>query len=368
MEFKDFLDELKDLKDERQIMRDNIKNSNLPVILFGNGPVAEYITKIVLEKNGISVDGYCVDEEYFQENTTFLHCPVYRLSEILNKPGQYILIPAIARADKNDLSFLNNEGIISYAPQLHPDVSKIDSEYITENKCKFEETFSFLEDDLSRKTGINHLKLKITGNYLFNRETYFAKEYFNDLTEKAFPDDEQQAGFVDGGAYYGDTIEQFVNWRGGKYNKIFSFELDPVNFKKAEKFVKEKGYKNVGLFNCGVWDENTQVSIKWSGTEGATVSDKGGLPAFTKKIDDVVGDSPIHLIKLDVEGAELRALMGAQATIQKNKPALAICAYHKSEDLITLPQYIKTLNKDYKIYLRQHSFVTEYDLVVYAIP
>ncbi|MDR2651595.1 MAG: hypothetical protein LBC68_04690, partial [Prevotellaceae bacterium] len=65
-------------------------------------------------------------------------------------------------------------------------------------------------------------------------------------------------------------------------------------------------------------------------------------------------------------GAELKALYGAEKTIKKYKPKLAICVYHRKEDLITIPQYIKLLRDDYCLFLRHYSdFFAE--TVLYAM-
>lgn len=73
---------------------------------------------------------------------------------------------------------------------------------------------------------------------------------------------------------------------------------------------------------------------------------------------------------MDVEGSELESLKGAADTIRKNHPKLAICCYHKKEDIIVLYQYIKSFDNDeteYKFYLRHHSN-SAYETVLYAIP
>lgn len=54
-------------------------------------------------------------------------------------------------------------------------------------------------------------------------------------------------------------------------------------------------------------------------------------------------------------------------TIKKYKPAMAISAYHKQDDLIRLPALIKELFPDYKLYLRQYKHVP-FETVLYAIP
>src|SRR3989339_741927 len=72
-----------------------------------------------------------------------------------------------------------------------------------------------------------------------------------------------------------------------------------------------------------------------------------GLDDFIKKnnLKDV------GLIKMDIEGNEEKALLGAKNLIHKDKPILTLSAYHKADDKIVLPRVIKSLNKNYKIKL-----------------
>ena len=70
---------------------------------------------------------------------------------------------------------------------------------------------------------------------------------------------------------------------------------------------------------------------------------------------------------MDVEGAELESLKGAQKVIKRDKPKLAVCIYHKPEDILTLPLFIKKLVPEYKFYLRSYSNADN-EMVLYAIP
>lgn len=71
-------------------------------------------------------------------------------------------------------------------------------------------------------------------------------------------------------------------------------------------------------------------------------------------------------IKMDIEGAELKALEEARNTIVNYKPKLAICVYHKPEDIIEIPLYIHKIVPEYRFYLRHHSKTAE-ETVLYAI-
>lgn len=66
-------------------------------------------------------------------------------------------------------------------------------------------------------------------------------------------------------------------------------------------------------------------------------------------------ESKITFIKMDIEGAELRALDGCRKIIQRDKPRLAICAYHSLTDFYEIPYKIMCEYKDYNVLLRHHS-------------
>lgn len=82
-------------------------------------------------------------------------------------------------------------------------------------------------------------------------------------------------------------------------------------------------------------------------------------------IDKIVGDDIVTFIKMDVEGAEYQSLIGAKNTIQKNKPDLAICIYHKQMDFIDLPSLILEMVPEYKIAFRHYTNY-ECETILYA--
>ena len=168
---------------------------------------------------------------------------------------------------------------------------------------------------------------------------------------------------VDAGSYDGMTALHFLEWGGSKIKRIYSFELDPANFPKCEAHLKGHEDK-VTLIPKGTWSKNKTVYIT-SDDYGTTLAQNGTIPAELTVIDDVVGDEKVTFIKMDVEGAELESLKGAKNTIIKNHPRLAICAYHKPEDLYELPGYILSLVPEYKFYLR-HYYSCQLETVLYG--
>lgn len=158
---------------------------------------------------------------------------------------------------------------------------------------------------------------------------------------------------VDAGAYTGDTALRFLKWGGDKVRRIYSFEFDPETARKYEENLRPYSDR-VTLVRKGTWDSDATVKINPSGTTGSNVFSDGNVEAQLTAIDNVVMDEPVTFIKMDVEGAELRSLQGAKNTIMKNHPRLAICVYHKAEDIYEIPGYILSLVPEYKFLLRRY--------------
>jgi FkbM family methyltransferase len=74
----------------------------------------------------------------------------------------------------------------------------------------------------------------------------------------------------------------------------------------------------------------------------------------------------VDYIKMDIEGAEIDALEGAQELIARFGPRLAISAYHKPEHLWEIPEKICKLRGDYRLYFGHHSPI-QWESVYYAM-
>jgi FkbM family methyltransferase len=168
---------------------------------------------------------------------------------------------------------------------------------------------------------------------------------------------------VDGGAYDGDTARAFSARTGGHYRHIHAFELDPDN---ARRFAENSGaMPNVTLYACGLWDGPARVNLKGEIDLGRRIDSSLPGEHRLEALDDLdIG--PVTLIKLDIEGAEANALSGAHQTIACYRPNMAICAYHKPDDLSVLTAALRDLPRDYRLKLRHHSPIL-FDTVIYAV-
>ena len=74
----------------------------------------------------------------------------------------------------------------------------------------------------------------------------------------------------------------------------------------------------------------------------------------------------VSMIKIDVEGGEMSVLQGGIERIRRDHPILAVCVYHRNEDILEIPLWLHELVPDYRFYLRQHS-TQGTDVVLYVV-
>ncbi|MHB8129588.1 MAG: FkbM family methyltransferase [Mobilitalea sp.] len=196
---------------------------------------------------------------------------------------------------------------------------------------------------------------------VFELEILFEAQYFDEEIIK--PEDNEI--FIDGGSYNLDTTILFQRWCNNKYEKIYAFEPDLDNYNNCKRILEEKHLDKVELYQAGLWSENTQLHFDAKGTSASTLDDQGVIIVPVVSIDEILQGKRVSFIKMDIEGAELKALEGARETILKYRPKLAICLYHKTEDIIEIPLYLRSLISDYKIYIRHYS-TGEIETVLYA--
>lgn len=146
---------------------------------------------------------------------------------------------------------------------------------------------------------------------------------------------------IDVGANVGDVTLWLSNI-AGKNGRVFSFEAMSSTYEKLLKNIKtESHYNNIQTFNLAIGEENKNVIINTPDEDHGQASlaiQEAGSWKNAAKINSVEAtcitlDScmetlgEINFIKMDIEGAELLAIRGATALINKFKPTLYIEIY-----------------------------------------
>lgn len=178
--------------------------------------------------------------------------------------------------------------------------------------------------------------------------------------ESYFLDDvfEVQPGeiFVDCGAFDGDTLRSLIARQPG-FGKVEAIEADSLSFAKLARYVAELPpdlRSKIRLHPCAVGDQGGRVRFDDSGTLGSCVSDLGDTVVDLVPLDAMFGSRQVSMIKMDIEGEEFNALLGARKVIQRDRPILAICVYHLQQDLWRIPLLIRGMVPDYHMYLRAY--------------
>ena len=179
---------------------------------------------------------------------------------------------------------------------------------------------------------------------------------------------------LDAGACWGDTALFFAE-RVGPQGQVISFEFVPRNLeifaenRKLNPMLAEQ----IRVVEAPLLDEDGKL-LSFALNGSATRMTSGAEPAAssfrTTTIDHVVRERQlgrVGMIKMDIEGAEPAALRGAEATLRRDRPQLAIALYHSLNDFVEIPRWIADLNLGYRFYLG-HETIFDAETILFAVP
>jgi FkbM family methyltransferase len=227
--------------------------------------------------------------------------------------------------------------------------------------------FALWDDEFSRREYLAQLNLRLLGEFDSISSPVEQESYFPDDIFDLNPDE----NFVDCGAFDGITIHKFLEHRPDFRGRIIAFEPDPQNYEKLAAYVSHLDPVLTGkvlIFPYAVGSKDTMVQFNASGTMGSAVSKSGRLEVECVTLNKSMQAQQFipSYIKMDIEGSELDALNGATHLISQH-PILAICLYHRYNDLWRIPLFINSLSDQYRFFLRPHE-IENWQLVCYAVP
>lgn len=340
-----------------------LKQCGLPVIIYGAGVNGSNVCAF-LEKQGIEVLAFIVSNGQPSPPRMIGNHPVLFRSELSSRnPFVLVLATGNFQFEKGLLaegtaSFPGCVGIERLA--LGP-VVEMDYEFFYSFRDRFEQTCSWLEDDLSKRIMEAYLNARIGGDLTRLLELAGPEDYDFSLLRRS-----DREIYVDCGAYQGMGIDLFLSSAPEIAEpEIFAFEPDSQIAEKLK--MKFSGQRNFHLIAKAAYSGSCLLNFVVDGYGNSHVSQDNGSSVEAAKIDAVLEGKRASIIKMDIEGSELEALHGAEIQLREAKPRMAVCVYHKPDDLITIPQYIKSVNPDYKFLLRHHNKKWISELVLYAI-
>lgn len=353
----DFFSTIIEKENKYLVELEKCKQNGLKTFILGDGEGADNAEK---RAASFCFSGRLVNKEYYQSKKG-----VFCLEDFLESENEKVNIVVAYRGFKVSSldKWKNKIGLLvdfdCFAGNYAVDSELFTYEFLEENKKYLEEIYESLEDDFSREALSAYINQKISMDYKYLSRVVTKPQYFESLMPLS-----KNEVFVDCGAYDGDSACAFIEELRKRgimdYKRIISFEPDPKNF---EKLVK-RNLKNHICINKGTSDKEAELHFSILGTSSG-INEQGEIKVKTCTLDDEVIE-PVSFIKMDIEGAELASLRGAQGLIRKYNPKLAVCIYHKKEDLWEIQNYLKKLVPEYKFYIRAYDTTTT-ELVLYAI-
>jgi FkbM family methyltransferase len=299
---------------------------------------AEYLGKPIIKTEAVPLDALVVETVLLRPLT---------VSKILSDAGirhlSYFAFHRYSGLDVTPVLFWDGFG---------PDIKA--------NQDKYNWVYGLLEDDESKRIFEKLINFRLSADlsYMSGFTDRQAEQYFENFLGL----EEQNEVFVDVGGFDGYTSLEFIK-RCPEYRSVYFFEPELKNMDIAKSRLSE--HENVNFLQKGL--SNKKDTVRFSiGGSASVISADGEIEIKVGALDNMIGGK-VTFIKMDIEGAEGLAIDGARQTIATNHPKLAICVYHKPDDMWKIAEQVLSIREDYKVYLRHYTEgVTE--TVMFFVP
>lgn len=343
--------------------------------IFGAGIWGIFLGKW-LSGYDVNVDYYC-DNDKNKAGSVVNGAKVLLFEELEELKNEVFVIVSVTNKKRHYNDEINQQ-IVDFPYKL-PNILKIAAFFRDDYHLSFEycvssakRIYDALSDEKSRELFLELLKVKfVSSAEAFKKnpleQFYEPLQYFDPRHYK----NRKDAVIVDCGAFVGDSMLEYLDLFHYEFKEYHCFEMDPnvlpvlkSNIDTLPETVKEKVY----LHPCGVSDKEGYARLHLStDTGGSSFQEDGECEGLISLLDQQMEDKNVTMIKMDIEGAEMKALIGAAEIIQKNHPVLAISIYHSMEQFFQIPIWILEHYPFYKLQIGLHTTITD-DTVLYAIP
>jgi len=356
----------------------------MKVAIYGAGIYGKAFFK-ALQSNKIKVDMF-IDQ--FTDKRYLDGVPIYKIEEVRNKNIKVYIATSLNNNEEiPTILKKNNYTNISSFKQSLCEIDNVLSFLIKTNilwmreknvvnKYDVKKFYHLLKDEKSKK---------ILDMIIAFRETLDMKYYVvpDDSSTQYLPSDIpifqsiNTLNLIDCGAFVGDTVHSFISLtqqHNIKVDTIISFEADSKNIEKLNQEIQHQKKlapsTNFIVYPAGVWSKNKFLHFSNDGDSASKILGVANettisIPVFS--LDSTVKNMNINYIKMDIEGAELKALEGAKEIIRQQSPILAICLYHHPSHLWKIPLLINKMNPNYDMYIRVYGHLG-LETVLYCVP
>ncbi len=348
---------------------DKLSHEKRPIILYGTGNGADKIID-ACKKYSIKIDGVFASSG-FVRNRTFRDMSVRSYDDIISEYGDDIIIlPAFGTSVPEVMAYFRalaerHTVIIPEVPLYGGGI--FDARYLEEHMEDLASVYSLLADDTSRRLFEDAIRFRISGEIKYlslcepMEDSMRSIPYF-DTVEYA----------LDGGAFKGDSATDMLSALPN-LKQIIACEPDPKTFKKLELFSQGDIARGiVKPVETALSDTVGYSESVTSGSRGSGITGKNRRAKVSEvrldTIDNIIGNDRVDYIKLDVEGFEKEAILGASKTLERESPILSVSVYHRTDDIWYIPRLVKEKLGEYRLYIRRPECIPMWDLNMYFIP
>ena len=346
---------------------DSILASTRPIVIYGAGQFARAVVSAWRVLGQVDPT-YCVDSDPRKWGTAMDGVPVLD-PQVLFDDSERPLVVVAAMATHDIEGVLDEQRIPPLFAERDGSVGFLPGHWLYRHRPEFEQLYASLADDESRVVLLAATKGRMFQRYrflmqgnLFLRDLATFPQYF---TEQIFTFSGPEF-LVDCGAFDGDTLVAFfalMERLGSDESRAVALEADSDNMKSVLQTLQRYALSNVEVIEAAVGKDDVarDASDFFNCRER---SDARQVQVVT--LDRVLEGKAPTLIKMDIEGAELDGLSGAELTISQFHPKLAICVYHETSHLIEIPSYILANHPKYRVFMRHHAPGSLWETVCYA--
>ncbi len=178
---------------------------------------------------------------------------------------------------------------------------------------------------------------------------------------------------IDIGAYDGDSLSVFSKYCPN-IKEIFCIEPFLPNYINLLNNIKSNdNYKKAIPLQYAISNQDDiEVNFSNDMTPNSMAkietidNNRSDNLVLTKTIDSLFSSTKIDLIKMDIEGEELKALEGARNVISAQAPNLIISAYHSYEHIVDIVDMVSSFSDNYLLYC-YHPPLAIYEIEYYFI-
>lgn len=330
-----------------------------PILLYGMGDGADKVLAACVQK-GVEISGVFASDGFVREKR-FHGFSLLSLAQAEALFGDFTVLLCFGTRlpDVMETILALRRRHALFIPDVPVAGSALfDQAFASAHAAQLEEAYSLFADELSRALFRSLVFYKLTGRpeYLLEHTSAFSDDVRALIAPRA--DDV----LLDIGAYTGDTIALFSALAGG-LRFISAFEPDVKSAAKLRQLLQRTAPGRHEVFEAAAWNARDALLFSSGAGRGSVLGNGKNVPALAP--DETVCMPP-SIIKIDAEGAEGQALRGCRKLLQ-HRPRLCCAAYHRSEDLFTLPQLIRSLRPESRLYLRRAPCFPAWEVNLFAL-